>query len=152
MAPEAITTYFHFAGIITLFIALTLELLLFKPGLSVRDAKLISKADATFGIAAIIILTTGFMKIYLYGKGPDYYWHNHLLLGKLLFFLIVGLLSIVPTIYFLKWRPQLKAGEAPEISDKDYKKIKRIIHIELGLAAFIPLMATFMARGFGYVN
>jgi len=43
-------------------------------------------------------------------KGAAYYFANHAFLTKLTLFIIVGQLSIVPTVAFLSWR---KRGEEP---------------------------------------
>lgn len=147
-AVVAIVTYLHFAGIITLFASLVIEYVLFKPQLSIEKRVLIRKADAYYGLASVIILATGFMKAFMYGKGADYYFHNTFIWLKLILFTIIGLLSIYPTVVFFKWK---KLNDSDLVlQEKQYKGIKRIILLELLLAFFIPLFATLMARGLGY--
>ncbi len=149
MLTTAIVTYFHFVSIILLFIALTLEKVLFKPGIDQKTARKILVFDSLYGIAALLLLTTGLLKFFLYGKGSAYYIHNYIMWIKLALFAIVGLLSIYPTVYFLKWRKILKRGEEMVISEKAYKNISLLIHLELAIAILIPLLATLLARGFG---
>ncbi len=46
-------------------------------------------------------------------KGVDYYLHHfafHILLGL---FIAIGLLSIYPTVIFLRWGKDTRAGNAP---------------------------------------
>jgi putative membrane protein len=64
-------------------------------------------------------------------------------------FLLAGLISIYPTIRFLKWRTNLKEDKAPEISDDEYKKIRLLIHLELVCILLILFVAPMMARGIG---
>ncbi len=149
MLTTAIITYFHFVSIILLFVSLTAEKLLFKPSVDQKAAKKIMVFDSLYGIAALLLMTTGFLKFFLYGKGSSYYLHNYLMWIKLGLFTVVGLLSIYPTVYFLKWRKIIKAGNEIVIPESDYKKISIFIHIELAVAILIPLFATLLSRGFG---
>ena len=149
MLTTAIVTYFHFVSIILLFVALTVEKILFKQSIDQKTARRILVFDSLYGIAALILLTTGLLKFFLYGKGSGYYIHNYLMWIKLALFSIVGILSIYPTVYFLKWRKILKRDEEVVISEEAYKKISLLIHLELAIAILIPLLATLLARGFG---
>lgn len=149
MITTAIVTYLHFAGIITLFATLIVEAILFNRAISAPIARIIGKVDAWFGIASVVVLATGLLKMFYFGKGTIYYTHNYLLWSKLVLFTIIGALSIYPTVYFIRWRKQLKKREAIVISDKDYRLISRLIFLELLIAASIPLLAVFLARGFG---
>ncbi len=150
MTLTAIVTYFHFIAIILLFVSLSFEKLLFKKEIDLKTAKKIVSVDGFYGLSAVLILITGLLKYTLYGKGMAYYNHNYLMWIKLSLFLIIGILSIKPTIYFLKWRKNIREGIPIVIAEKDYKKISMTIHIELTLVILIPLLATFLARGFGY--
>jgi putative membrane protein len=64
-------------------------------------------------------------------------------------FILVGLLSIYPTIRFLKWRPLLNEGKVPEVGEDEFKKIRLLIHLELTGIVLILFAAPLMARGIG---
>jgi putative membrane protein len=68
-------------------------------------------------------------------------------LTKLSVFFAVALLSIVPTVEFLKWRKAVKAGQLPEVSAQKLRFIHKIIHGELAAVVIIVLCAAIMARG-----
>jgi len=70
---------------------------------------------------------------------------------KLALFIVVGLLSILPTMQFLGWRKALKEGRAPVLDDAKRRSIRRVIHIELTLLFLIMLCAALMARGIGFI-
>jgi len=62
---------------------------------------------------------------------------------------IVALISIVPTVEFLRWRPALKAGQIPAVSAEKIGFIRAIIHYELIGVVLILLCAALMAKGIG---
>jgi putative membrane protein len=62
------------------------------------------------------------------------------------------LLSIYPTVQFLRWRKTLREGRIPQLDDGIRRKMRTIIHIELTLIVIIILMAIMMARGLWYLG
>ena len=62
-------------------------------------------------------------------------------------FIIIGLLSIVPTLEFLSWRDAIAAGQVPVMDAATRKRVTMIIHIELAAIVVILLCAAIMARG-----
>jgi len=65
----------------------------------------LARIDAVYGIAAVTLLIAG-LTLWLgsVGKPAVYYTKNWVFHTKLTLFLIVGLLSIYPTIFFIKNR------------------------------------------------
>lgn len=148
---EIVVTYLHFLGFISIFVAIVVEKVLFKKELTSAHANTIRKFDALYGLAAVIMLVTGLSKMYWFGKGMDYYLHNHVFWTKMLLFNVVGLLSIYPTITFLKWKKLAQENEYIYLEEKQFKLISKILVAEILIMILIPLCAHFMARGFGYV-
>ena len=67
---------------------------------------------------------------------------------KLGLFIIVGALSIFPTLTYFRWRKTLRStGKLP--LEGDIKKTRRLVMMQAHLIALIPLVAVFLARGFG---
>ncbi|WFU38155.1 DUF2214 family protein [Bradyrhizobium sp. CB82] len=66
---------------------------------------------------------------------------------KFALFIIIGLLSIIPTREFLSWNAALKAGQVPVIDAKRKRLVTSIIHGELAAIVIIVLSAAIMARG-----
>lgn len=150
MILQAVLAYIHYLSIITLIAALVLELVIFEKDLSRKEIKKLQLADSLYGLAAILVLGTGTLRIMLYGNGWDYYLDNYFFIIKLSLFTIVGLLSIYPTIAFLKWRKLPKDHEGVSFDNTTYKRILTVIRIEVTLVFLIPLFATLMARGIGF--
>ncbi|HVV92242.1 MAG TPA: DUF2214 family protein, partial [Hyphomicrobiales bacterium] len=86
---------------------------------------------------------------FFFGKGADYYAHNHIFWAKMFLFVVVALLSIVPTLHFPR-AARLAAGGVVGIDALTFRRIRTILLSEAGLLGLIPLMATLMARGIGY--
>jgi putative membrane protein len=83
-------------------------------------------------------------------KGAAYYFHSIPFLAKLSLFAIIGLLSIYPTVQFLKWRTAVRQGQAPVLADDTRRRIRRVIHLELAAVVVLILCAALMAKGVGY--
>jgi putative membrane protein len=125
------------------------EHLILKPNIGREQIKSLAVIDMIYGISAGLVLISGLLRWFVYGKGVDYYLHNPLFHTKLTLFVVVGILSIFPTVRFLKWRKEVKAGTNPEIDQKTVKKLLIFIRIELLIVALIPLLAVMIARGYG---
>lgn len=147
----AVAAYLHFVAIFLLFALLVLEHQLFRHPLSFKRARSLLRVDTAFGVAAGLVLITGAARAMRYGKGMDYYLNNSIFHAKIGLFVVVALLSIYPTITFLRWRPALKAGQIPVISPASARWVKAIIRIELLALLLIPLLASLMARGIGVI-
>ena len=76
--------------------------------------------------------------------------HSVPFVAKLSLFLMVGLLSIYPTMEFLSWRASVKQRQAPAVADRKMRAIRSIIHWELIGVVLIILCAALVAKGVGY--
>ena len=139
--------FLHHLCAFTLVSALAVEFILIGQELSHATAKRIVVADAILGAAAGLLLVVGLCRVFFFEKGAAYYFHSHAFMAKFSVFIAVGLLSIVPTLEFLKWRKPVKAGQVPVVSAEKLRFIKKIIHGELGAVVIILLCAAIMARG-----
>jgi len=145
----AIAAYLHFVAIFLLFALLVLEHQLFRLPLNFKRARSLFRVDLAFGIAAGLVLITGAARAMRYGKGLDYYLNNSFFHAKIGLFVVVALMSILPTVTFLRWRPALKAGQVPVVGPSTARWVKTVIRLELLALLLLPLLATLMARGFG---
>jgi putative membrane protein len=148
--PRAMTTLFaflhHFCAF-TLVAAVAIEFVLIRSELTLSSARRLQVTDMVLGIAAGALLVVGLLRVFYFEKGADYYFHSHAFLTKFSLFIIVGLLSIIPTVEFLSWRGALKAGQVPVIGAKKLRVITVVIHGELLAIVIILLCAAIMARG-----
>jgi putative membrane protein len=139
--------FLHHVCAFTLVSALAIEFALIHGELTLSSARGLQVTDMVYGIAAGALLVIGLLRVFFFEKGADYYFHSHAFLTKLSIFIVVGLLSIVPTLEFLSWRGALQAGQVPAIDGKKLRLITAVIHGELFGIVIILLCAAVMARG-----
>ena len=139
--------FLHHLAAFTLVGALAVEFVLIGQELSLSTARRLTVADAVLGLAAGILLIVGLLRVFFFEKGAEYYFSSHAFLIKLSLFIVVALLSIVPTREFLSWRGALKAGRLPAVDATRLGLVRRIIHGEMAAIVVILLCAAIMARG-----
>jgi putative membrane protein len=142
--------FLHHLCAFTLVAALAIEFALIRMELTVVSARRLQVTDLVLGIAAGLLLAIGLLRVFFFEKGAAYYWHSHAFLTKFGLFVIVGLLSIIPTMEFLSWRGAIRAGQVPVMDAVKRKRVSMVIHIELAAVVVIILCAAIMARG-GFV-
>jgi putative membrane protein len=139
--------FLHHLCAFTLVSTVAIEFALIRGELTVSAARRLQATDLVLGIAAGALLVIGLLRVFLFEKGAAYYFHSHAFLAKLSLFIVVGLLSIIPTMEFLSWRGALKAGQVPVVAAKKLRLVTAIIHGELLAIVIILLCAAIMARG-----
>jgi putative membrane protein len=149
MVTELVVAYLHFLSVLAVVGVVMTQLFLYKPGLSATAARTLQVVDALYGAAALVVVATGFLRVYWVGKGPAFYTGNPMFHALWAGFLAVGLLSIVPTVHFMRWGKGPRQGQAPAIAAGSYKSVRRALMAEIHLLALMPLLAVLMARGIG---
>ena len=139
--------FLHHLCAFTLVSAIAIESTLIRQELTLSSARRLQVTDKVLGIAAGALLVIGLLRVALFEKGADYYFHSHAFMTKLSVFIVIWILSIIPTVEFLSWRSALGAGQVPVISAKKLRLITGVIHGELLSIVIILLCAAIMARG-----
>ena len=144
--------FLHHVAAFTVVSALAVEVALFKPPLSLLQARRLLRTDNLYGASAGVVLVVGLLRVAYFEKGPAYYWHDGFFLLKFSAFLVAALISIYPTAIFFSWGQTLRAGTAPEISAERTRRVRLCLMLELTAILLILLCAALMARGFGYLR
>jgi len=152
MYASALMAFLHHLAAFTVVATLAVEVALFKPPLSLTQARRLLRTDGLFGAAATLVLIVGMLRVAFFEKGPNYYWHDRYFLMKLGAFVIAALISIYPTMTYLSWNKSLKAGVAPEVSPQRARRVRLCLMLELTAIVVILLGAALMARGLGYLR
>jgi putative membrane protein len=139
--------FLHHVAAFTLVAAVAIEFVLLRGELTLWAARRLQATDAILGAAATVLLVVGLARVFWFEKGAAYYFHSHAFLTKFALFIVVGLLSIVPTLDFLSWRKATKAGETPVVAAPKLKRVRMVLHIELAAIVLILLCAAIMAKG-----
>lgn len=149
MTLEAILAYLHLLAILTMVVFIASEAALCRvQWLNAAVVERLAKVDLIYGIAAVAVLATGVLRTWLGMKGTAWYWTNPLLHLKLTLFIVIGVVSIFPTLTYIRWRKALRAsGTLP--GEAEIGKTRKLVMVQAHLLALIPLVAVFLARGFG---
>ena len=141
---ELFVRYLHFIGFIILSATLVGEHLLLSKEMDLKSFKKLAILDGVYGISALVTLSFGVILWLFVGKPSEFYSLNTLFHLKLTLFGLVAILSIFPTVYFLRHRKtKQQVIELPSY-------IINIVRLEIILVALIPLLAVLMARGIGF--
>ena len=146
---SALIAYLHYVAMISIAVMLVVEYMICMPGMTGTRIRQLARIDLFYMIAAILALGSGAARVAWFGKGAAFYLHNPVFYFKLALFAAVGLISIPPTLQYLRWLRGVKAGTANVAADYQVLRVRRLVLVELVLFALIPLMATLMARGIG---
>jgi len=146
MTLEIFLRYIHFISIFAIVGSLVSEHLLLKKEVTRAELDRLSKIDAVYGIAAVLLVSVG-LALWLgsIGKPAIYYTKNWIFLTKVGLFSLIGILSIYPTVFFIKNRK----GDPDELV-KIPQSIFWMLRLELLFLFVIPLLAGLMARGVGF--
>ena len=139
--------FLHHLAAFTLVSAVAIEFALIRQELTLSSARRLQATDMVLGMAAGALLVIGLLRVFSFEKGASYYFHSYAFLTKFSLFIVVGLLSIIPTLEFLSWRDAVEAGQVPAINAKKLRQITAVIHGEVFAIVIILLCAAIMARG-----
>lgn len=148
MTFEIFLRFIHFISIFAIVGALVSEHLLLKKTLSRSEIGRLAKIDGVYGLAVLVLLGVG-MTLWSggHGKPTDFYSSNALFHTKLTLFIIIGILSIYPTVFLIK----NKNGDQQE-NIQVPKSIFWMLRLELLLLFIIPILAGLMAKGIGSIG
>jgi putative membrane protein len=149
---NALAAFLHHLLFITIMVALFAEILLLKEAPTLASARKIRRYDAIYGVAALLVIAVGALRVMVFEKGPGYYMHSAAFMAKMVLFALAGLLSAYPTVTFLKWGGALRQGAAPVIEDAARRRLRLVVHVEAGLMLGVVLCAALMAKGYGYLG
>ena len=141
--------FLHHLAAFALVATLVLEFVLVKGPLDAATARRLRITDMLFGLSSGAVLVVGLLRVYHFEKGAEYYFHSAPFIAKLALFVVVGLLSIYPTVVFASWGKALRQGQAPVLVDAQRRRLRAVMHAELAGVVLILLCAALMARGVG---
>lgn len=149
MLLDPALAFLHFTAILLVAGFLVAEAMLLRGDLGSRDVTALVRSDIGYAISAVLVLATGLARTLFGAKGWAFYADNPLFWAKLGLFLAIGLISIRPTLVFLRWRRAAR-GAGFSVPAAETKSARRTVLVELHLLALLPLAAVLMARGIGH--
>ena len=150
MLTDLLLASLHHLLFFALIAMLVTESVLLRGTITGAILQRLARLDAGYGASAGLLLLVGLLRVFFGIKGYDFYLHNPWFHAKLGCFVLVGLLSILPTIHFLRWRKALRANPGFVPGADEVARMGRVIRFELVLIAAILVFAAMMARYGGF--
>lgn len=146
---SAIMAFLHHVFAFTLTASLIYEFVAYRKGMTVDEARRIQRVDLVYGVSAGLLLIVGLLRVLYFEKGADFYVQSPFFWVKMISFTIVGLLSIDPTIRYIRWNRLLKDDQSPVLSEAEFKRTRLLLLLEVIGLGLILFSAALMARGIG---
>jgi len=140
---DILIRYLHLFGVVVLAGTLIIENMAISREISREDVRNLVKVDGIYGASAVVVLICGLTLLLAGAKPSEFYTANPVFHVKMTLFVLVGLLSIYPTVFFLRNRKVELERLAVPVA------VIRVLRLELVLLLFIPILAFLMARGIG---
>lgn len=149
MTLEAVLAYLHIAAILMVVVFLTSQAALLRTEwLNAAVVQRLARVDLVYGVAALVLLATGLARTYWGVKGFGWYWSQPLLHIKVTLFVVIGLMSVVPTLRYRRWVKALRAGQGLP-GEAEVRATRKLVMWEAHLLVLIPIAAVCLARGIG---
>ena len=148
--PSAFAAYGHYLGLLLIVGSLATEKAILKPNMSGDELMKLVIADSVYGIAGVLVLYTGYLRVTQYGKGWEFYSHEPIFWFKMFLFAVMGSSSLFVTIKTITtFAEKQKSTDENEtyISEKLATRMGKVLNGELLAVLAIPLAATTMSRG-----
>lgn len=149
MALDLVLAILHHILVFSLVAVLAMELALVRPGMDAATVRRVARIDLHYGMIAGLVIAVGFLRVFFGLKGADFYFANHVFWTKVGLFVLVGVLSVPPTLRYLAWRRNAASDEKNLPGEGEIKGVRRYVVLELVFIVFILIAAAAMARGIG---
>ena len=100
--PSALAAYGHYLSFMVCTACLTAERLTIKPAMSMAEEKVMAVADSAYGLASLLLVYTGYLRVTQYGKGWAFYQHEPIFWLKLTLLAVAGAASFFPTTIIIQ--------------------------------------------------
>ena len=149
---SAFAAYGHYLSLFIIVGCLVTERITVKANMSDEEEDRLAIADTTLGISGALLAYTGYLRTTAdWGKGFDYYAHEPVFWLKIFFVAIFGAVSFFPTTKIIQRSVAKRNGNMVPMSEELAARMTSLINAELLMVASIPLTASLMARGVGYM-
>ena len=149
MVTTALMAFLHHILAFALTACIVYEFIAYRKNMNIAEIRRIQRVDIAYGISAGLLILVGLLRVFFFEKGPNFYMNNPFFWVKMNAFLVVGLLSIDPTIRYIRWNRTLRQSAVPEISEQEYRRTRLLLWLEVVGLGVILLAAALMARGIG---
>lgn len=149
MDADLILAIAHHLAVFSLVGVFAAEFALIRPGLAGARIAQLARLDLAYGALSGVVILVGVLRVLFGASGWQYYAGNQMFWGKMLAFLVMGLLTIPPTLAIRRWTKAASQnpGFTPPASEIAHNQ--RYVHFQAFMLVLIPSFAAAMARGYG---
>jgi putative membrane protein len=149
MLTDALLAWLHYLAIFTLIVPLAAQAVLLRPDMPAASVRRLARHDMLYLASALAVVATGLLRLFYGAKGAPFYLPNPWFHAKMGLFVIIALLSVRPTLAFLKWHRQARMLPGFVPTNTEIARVRRWVMVEVHLLGLLPLFAALMARGIG---
>lgn len=135
----------HHIAAFTMVACLVYEALTLRRSMSASEVRRIQSVDLWYGLSALVLLGAGTIRVF-YEKNPIFYATNSTFWIKIALVITVGVLSIYPTIRFIRWG-KLADDATLTLPVEEHARIQLFLRIQIIGIGLILFAAPAMARG-----
>lgn len=149
MDVDLILASAHHLAVFALVGLFAAEFAMLRPGLDGARVGQLARLDAAYGAVAGLVIVIGILRVIFGAAGWQYYVGNHMFWGKMAAFIVMGLLTIPPTLALRRWSKAALATPGFVPPAAEIATQRRFVHLQAGVLLLIPIFAAAMARGYG---
>ena len=150
MTTDLLLAILHHLLVFAVFAIFAIQMATARPGLDAAGVRRLAAIDGAYGGLALAVIVVGFCRVVFGLKGWDYYSTYWVFWAKVAAFLLVGALSIQPTLRFQRWKKAAAGNESYVVPAAEIAFVRSWLHREGFVFVLIPILAAMMARGVGY--
>jgi putative membrane protein len=147
LTRDALLAFGHFICIFALASLLVAEFAIVRAELPADLFRRLRLIDNWYGITAGLVVATGLSRLFFGLKGAAFYTYNPVFWTKMALLVIVAVLSIPPTIAYIRWNSRKTVDGSIRLEASELGRVRGYLRAQMIVFLFIPLCATFMARG-----
>jgi putative membrane protein len=146
---DAALSVAHFIFVLILAGTLAAELFIMRLAPSAPVINLLTRIDRLYGLSAVGLIAAGVSRVTFGLKDTGFYLSSHAFMAKMAVFIVIGVISIWPTMRFMRWARATRSDPNALPGEAEWKTTKRFVTIEVHLLALVVIFAAMMARGIG---
>ena len=137
----------HLVAILTLVVFMSSQAALCRiEWLNAAVVERLVRLDVIYNVTALVLLLTGLARVVWGIKGMSWYVSQPLFHVKMTLFVLMGLLSIKPTLTFRRWLKALnQTGALP--GEAEVRSTRRWVMVQSHILPVVAVIAVFWARG-----
>jgi putative membrane protein len=153
MLLDAMLAALHYLAIILLVAFLAAEAVLCKPEyMSAATVRRLGVYDLLYFASAMVVLASGLARLVWGPWGAAYFANSIYFWAKVAAFALIALLSIAPTLAFMRWRRRLKFDASALPAADEVARARRWVMWEAHVLILPPVFAAMMGRGLGQLG